>query len=196
VIVGLTGGICSGKSTASAVLRRLGAALIDCDDLARYLADFDPDVRGAIRAAWPQAFHPAGGLDRGALAGVVFSDAQQRRRLEQILHPPILDSVERNVSAERQGGRHLVVVVPLLFELGMQGLFDATWLVACSPATQLARLMQRNGLDEPTARRWIAAQWPLEQKTPLATLVLSNDAKIADLQAGVEAAWEGVLKAC
>jgi dephospho-CoA kinase len=194
VIVGLTGGICSGKSTAAAILRDYGVTLLDCDDLARYLTDFEPAVRESIRANWPEAFHPAGALDRGRLARIVFSDGSARARLEQILHPLILESVNRNIDAERRGGRPLVVVVPLLFELGMAPLFDQVWLVACQPETQVERLMQRNGLNAAEARQWIAAQWPLEHKLPLASLILRNDAKIADLQAAVESAWEGVLR--
>jgi dephospho-CoA kinase len=195
VIVGLTGGVCSGKSIASATLREAGATVLDCDDLARYLADFEPAVRNAIREHWPQAFHSAGALNRRRLAQIVFADASARLQLEQILHPPILDTVERNIAMEREAGRHLVVVAPLLFELGMGRLFDVTWLVACSAEVQLSRLMQRNGLGEGEARGWMAAQWPLERKVPLASLVLHNDAKIVDLEAAVETAWQGVLKA-
>ena len=194
MIVGLTGGICAGKSTATAELRALGANVLDCDDLARYLTDFDPQLRGAIRDNWPQAFYAAGGLNRRRLAEIVFGESAQRVKLEQILHPLILETVKLNVTAERQRGQHLVIVVPLLFELGMQDLFDATWLIACEPEVQLARLMQRNRLEAEEARRWLAAQWPLERKLPLATLVLRNDAKIDDLQTAVRSAWEGVLK--
>lgn len=196
MIIGLTGGICSGKSTASAALRGLGLLVLDCDDLARHLTDFEPEIRAALRSHWPLAFAAGGALNRRQLAETVFADAAARRQLEQILHPPILDNVRRNVACERAASRHLVIVVPLLFELGLQSLFDATWLITCEPAAQLARLMQRSGLSADQAGQWIAAQWPLERKLPLASLVLHNNAKIEDLQAAVQAAWEGELKAC
>jgi dephospho-CoA kinase len=183
VIVGLTGGIGTGKSTAADALARHGVHVIDTDAIARFLTDCDPAIRDRIRAGFgSEVFHPNGGLDRERLGESVFTDAVARAKLEQILHPPILDWVRLNCAAARAHSRHLVVVVPLLFELDMRSWFDQTWMVTCMPAIQLERLQTHRGYSQEEAERRIAAQWPLARKAALADRVFTNDATIADFE--------------
>lgn len=194
MVVGLTGGICTGKSLAAQTLHSAGAHVIDCDELARHFSNCDPAVRRQIRSRFgPGVFHRGGGLLRAELARIVFADQSERTALEGILHPPIIECVDRNIAAANADGEHLVIVVPLLFELRLEDRFDQTWLVACEPQTQLSRLMSRSGFSAEEAARWIAAQWPQAKKIPLASRVLTNDAKIEDFQAAVREIWEGVL---
>lgn len=163
--------------------------------MARYLTDYDPQVRASLFSRFgATAFHRNGALLRGKLGRIVFDDAQARLDLEAILHPGIKSCVEENVVAARAVGEHLVAVVPLLFELGMEGGFDETWLVVCEPTQQLERLKQRSGMEEADARKWIAAQWPQERKAPLATRVLVNNAKIDDFKHSVLDLWEGFIR--
>jgi dephospho-CoA kinase len=194
VIVGLTGGICTGKSIAAAQLELDGAHVIDCDAVSHHLTNCSPELRNAIRLKFgSEMFHVGGALLRRRLADLIFADTAARLELEAILHPPILKCVEVNIAAARSRSEHLVVVVPLLFELGIQEMFDEVWLVTCEPGTQLERLMNRSGLDLATAERWVAAQVPQAVKARQAKVILPNDDTIESFRACVSKRWEGVL---
>jgi dephospho-CoA kinase len=196
VIVGLTGGICTGKSTAAKALQALGVHVIDCDLMAHFLADHDPIVRERILAQFgDEAFLKYGALDRQHLASKVFSSRGDREALETILHPPILTLVDANLLSSRCTRQDLVVVIPLLFELQLQDKFDETWMIRCSLTTQLERLQQRRGYSPEEAKQRIAAQWPLDKKAALATRVLNNDATIADFESTIVTTWESLKTA-
>jgi len=189
-VVGLTGGIGTGKSTALAEFERLCAATVSLDQLAREQAKPGREGwRAIVRAFGRGALAADGTIDRRALGARVFRDAAARRRLERATHPPILREMERLVG--RLKGV-VVVDVPLLFEKGLQKRFDATVLVACPPAEQVRRVVRRDKFTAAEARRRIAAQWPLPRKRALADFTLDNDRSRKALSAEVRALHAGL----
>jgi dephospho-CoA kinase len=199
VVVGLTGGIATGKSTAAAALARRGAPVLRADDLAREVVRPGTPVLEAIREAFgPEVLLPDGSLDRAAMARRVFSDPEARRRLEALTHPAIRARAEAWIGeARRRGAPAVVYEVPLLFEVGLHrpgGGIDRIWVVAARPEVQLERLMRRDGLAEAEARARLAAQWPLEAKVRGAHRVFWNDGPPEDLERAVVQAWQELLE--
>jgi dephospho-CoA kinase len=189
-VVGLTGGIGSGKSTALAEFERRGAATVSLDQIAREQAKPGRDGWKAITKAFgPGVLDGAGRIDRRKLGARVFRRPADRRKLERATHPLIRREMRRRVS--RLDGV-VVVDVPLLFEGGLQREFDATVLVACPSAQQLRRVVRRDQLAPADARRRIAAQLPLARKRALADFTLDNDGSRAALNAGVRSLHAGL----
>ncbi len=190
--IGLTGGIATGKSTVGQLLAgRFGLPVLDADLYARgALAPGSPGARAvlarygepvaakavAAKAVSAKAVAAGAGdaIDRAALGRIVFADPVERRWLEQLVHP----LVRQRFEAELQRLAHapvVVLMIPLLFETGLESLCSEVWLVTCRPETQLQRLIGRDGLPEHEARARIAAQWPLDRKQALADLLIHND---------------------
>lgn len=164
-LLGITGGVGMGKSTAQSILVSKGVRVVDTDELARLLVAPGQPALAEIKARFGTQFlHEDGSLRRELLAGVVFGDANARSRLESILHPRIrarwLAEVERWRS---EGALVGAVVIPLLFETNASPSFDLTVCVACSAGTQMRRLKERGWTDSQIQQR-IAAQWPIEKK--------------------------------
>lgn len=197
LLIGLTGGIASGKSTVSAMLRELGAAVFDSDATVRALQEPGQPVYTAIvREFGPGVVGPDGRLDRQVLGARVFSDPELRRRLEQIVHPAVRERMWAEVAAARErGAPALVVDSPLLFEVGLHQQVDQVWVVYVDAETQRRRLMARSGLDADEAQRRIEAQMPLAEKVKLAHLVVDNNGALAATRAQVAAAWAAVRRA-
>ena len=176
--IGLTGGIGSGKSTVAQTLVELGAALVDTDAIARRLTA----PRGVALPAIAQAFGPElvsdqGGLDRDRMRALAFSDPSARRRLEAILHPLIGDTARAEATGAAQAGAAAVVFdVPLLAESAhWRGRVDRVLVVACEEATQISRVMARNGWAEETVLRVIAQQASRPLRRSIADAVIFND---------------------
>lgn len=186
-IIGITGGIASGKSTFTRALAEIRAARIfDSDACARALLDSDPTVREAvIRDILPTAYRADGTPDRAAIRALVFSDPAAKARLEAILHP--LVRARRQALAEdvRAEGRDLLVDIPLLFETGASSGFDLIVTVACSPETQTKRAMSR-GLTLAQVQQIVASQWGNAQKIAQSDFVIWNDGSLRILQAQAE----------
>ena len=186
--IGLTGGIASGKSSVGRLLAARGLLLLDADVYAREaLAPGSPGAGAVLERYGDGVRAPGGEIDRAALGRIVFGDGAERRWLEQLVHP----LVRARFAAELQelGAEPLVVlVVPLLFEAGLETLCSEVWLVDCDETQQLQRLMARDGLGEADARARIAAQWPLARKRQLADVVLNNRGGPDQLAAEVEQA--------
>jgi dephospho-CoA kinase len=186
--IGLTGGIASGKSSVGRLLEAQGLPLLDADVYAREaLAPGSPGAGAVLERYGDGVRAPGGEIDRAALGRIVFGDGAERRWLEQLVHP----LVRARFAAELQelGAEPLVVlVVPLLFEAGLETLCSEVWLVDCDETQQLQRLMARDGLGEADARARIAAQWPLARKRQLADVVLNNRGGPDQLAAEVEQA--------
>ena len=182
-VIGVTGGIGSGKSTFSKMLaEKLGARLFDADSAARELLESDPAVREKITTElFAEAYTPDGKPDRAAIRRLVFHDAAAKARLESILHPRIRERWTQLAAECRQNATPLVVEIPLLFETGAEHLFDRIVTVACSLETQLARTAAR-GLTREEAESIIRSQLPLERKTSLAHFVVWNDGSHANLE--------------
>jgi dephospho-CoA kinase len=176
-LLGLTGGMGAGKSTAADLLRRMGVAIADTDAVAHQLTEPGQPALAEISARFGAHLVGADGrLDRAELARIVFADPQARLELEAILHPRIRKVWEAEVAAWRAGGTPVgVVVIPLLFETGATPLFDATVCVACSRETQRRRLRQRDWTDPQIDGR-LRAQWPMEEKMAATDFVVWTEA--------------------
>ncbi len=195
-IVGLTGGIASGKSEAAKHLESLGAHCVDADAISHFLTGADGPLLTDIRAEFgDEVFYPDGMLDRQALAEIVFNDEDARRRLDGITHPSIqkamLDEVE---DAERNGEKLIFLNVPLLFETGMDALCDETWLINTDPDLQLNRLMQRDGFDEAQAQSRVRSQMSAEEKQQRASLVIDNNKSLEKMLSELQSHYNSLLK--
>ena len=177
--IGLTGGIASGKSTVGHWLEARGLPLLDADRFAREAVAAGSAGARAVLQRYGAAVQAAGSdpaeaqLDRSALGRIVFHDPSERLWLEQLVHPLVRQRFDEELQ-QRTAAPALVLMIPLLFEAGLEGLCSEIWLVDCDPATQLQRLMTRDQLNEADARARLGAQWPLERKRPLADLVIDN----------------------
>lgn len=175
-LIGLTGGVGMGKSTAAEWFERRGLPVADTDVIARQVVEpGQPACDEMLRQFGPQYFAPDGRLRRDLMAELVFKDADARRRLEAILHPRIREHWLALAARWRAEGRAAgVVVIPLLFETGARAEFDAVVCVACSAATQSRRLAVRGWSAAEITRR-NQAQWPIEKKLAAADFVVWNE---------------------
>lgn len=184
--IGLTGGIGSGKSTLGAMLRDLGAALIDADHLARSVTASGGSAIGAIRQSFGAEFIDASGaLDRTRMRELVFGDATAKARLEKIVHPLVSDATWAAAAAAEQSGRRVIVFdIPLLVESRRwPSRLDGVIVVDCRVETQVERVQQRSGLAPDAVRSIIAAQASREAKRAAADWVVYNDGlSLLDLQ--------------
>jgi dephospho-CoA kinase len=176
-LVGLTGGIASGKSTFAAMLRLRGVPVVDADALAREaVAPGSPALARIAEAFGPEALLADGGLDRRWMAARVFADPAERRRLEAITHPAVRDLMAAEVSRLAAEGHALVFYdVPLLFEVGLDAALDSIVVVWTPRAVQLERVAQRDGLTPFEAEARVAAQLPIDEKAARADFVVGNE---------------------
>src|SRR5215467_7936704 len=190
-VVGLTGGIATGKSTVAAMLRQLGATVIDADEATRAVeARGTEGLRLLAREFGPGIITPDGDLDRGRLAEIAFKDPEARQRLNAIVHPLVRQwMAERQQEAFQRGDPVVVVDIPLLFESRGAGAFETVVLVYAPEDLQVRRLVELRGMSEAQARARIAAQIPIEDKRRMATHVIENTGGMDDLQAQVEQLW-------
>ena len=191
-IIGLTGGIATGKSTVAALLAGLGAVVVDSDRVAReVVAPGTPGLAAIAESFGPGFLNAAGSLDRDRLSAAVFADPGRRRRLEEITHPLIRARTAELVAAAAETLPPLVAVdIPLLFETGHREDFpDGVMLVYAEPALQIRRLMEREKLDAEAAAQRLAAQWPIADKRPLATWVIDNSGDLEATAAQVRSWW-------
>lgn len=189
MILGLTGGIGSGKSAAATVFEQLGAAVVDVDVIAHELTAPAGIAIDAIRAAFGDSLiAPDGSLDRVAMRQLVFADANAKSRLEAILHPLIgAESQRRCEAALTAGAPYVVLVVPLLVESGSyRSRVGRVVVVDCSEETQVARVMSRSGLSREEVARIMAAQVSRGARLKVADDIINNDAGFAELRAQVE----------
>ena len=190
LLVGLTGGIGTGKSTVARMLEKRGAIVFDADVLARQAVA--PGTHGfdqVVERFGPNVLAPGGGLDREALASIVFSDPAARRDLEGIVHPEVRRMFAEGCEEYRDSDRVVVFSAPLLVETGMHTAFDRLIVVSAPVATQIERLMRDRGMAERDVQARIAAQLPLEAKAEVADILLDNEGTLEDLERRVERLW-------
>jgi len=174
-VLGLTGGIGSGKTIVGKMFAQLGAEIIDADQLARDVVEPGQPALGEIVERFgPDVLQVDGRLDRARLGGIVFADAAARAALNAITHPRIRERMAAAVSARKDRSGVLILVIPLLYESARTALVEAVIVVWVDPQTQLRRLLERGGLTDEQARQRIAAQMPLDQKRALADHVIDN----------------------
>ncbi|WP_408895608.1 dephospho-CoA kinase [Nocardioides sp. R1-1] len=180
--VGLTGGIASGKSTVSSILRELGAVVIDADQIAReVVAKGTPGLAAVVEAFGAEMLTPDGELDRPRMGALVFADEARRKVLEGIVHPLVF---ERYAELEASAPTDAVVVhdIPLLVESGRAAEFDAVIVVDAPEETQVERMVRDRGWTEDEARARIAAQATREQRRAVATYLIENTGTREDLR--------------
>lgn len=181
ILVGLTGGIGSGKSTVSALLAARGAVIVDADQVVRDVQQPGSPVLAKMAERFgPQVIAADGSLDRAAVAAVVFSDPDALKDLNKIVHPAVGLEMNRRVMAERDTDRVVVMDIPLLTENPREGL-QAVIVVDVDPEVQVVRLVQGRGFDETDARVRIAKQATREQRLATATHVVDNSGTLDDL---------------
>jgi dephospho-CoA kinase len=190
LLVGLTGGIGSGKSTVARMLEDRGAIVFDADVLAREAVEpGTPGHDAVVERFGPNVLLPGGALDREALASIVFADPAARRDLEAIVHPEVRRLFAEG--CERYEGTDAVVVfgAPLLVETGMHTAFDVLIVVSAPVEQQIERLMRERAMSEIAIRARIDAQLPLEDKAAAADILIDNEGSLEDLGAQVDRAW-------
>jgi dephospho-CoA kinase len=192
-VVGLTGGIASGKSTVSAMFRELGAQVIDADQVARDVVEPGTPGLEEVARRFPGVLDPSGQLDRPALGRRVFADPAERRALEGILHPRIREEVARRTEALARAGETVVLYdAALLIENGLHRGMDGVIVVSAPEAVQRARLAARDGLDDAAITARLAAQLPLADKRAHATWVVENGGSLDETRAQVRRIWEQI----
>ena len=194
-VIGLTGGIASGKSSVARMLEKLGAVIIDADQLAREVVmPGRPAYRAIVEAFGSGILNPDLTIDRGALGRLVFADAEARRRLEKITHPAIGARAEERLAELRSSGLPTVFyMAALLIEAGVASRVDEIWVVYLDRETQVARLMERDDSSREEALRKIAAQMPMDEKKTFGRVVIDNRGTPAETERQVRELW-GRLK--
>ena len=190
--IALTGGIACGKSTVSGMLARLGASIIDADQISRALTAPGGDALPAIRQVFGDAvFHADGTLNRPALSALVFNDKSAIEKLNGIIHPLVKQHMENQLMQCRKQGAQIVVLdVPLLFEANMQHMGDLVACVTAPEEVQIARMATRNGYTREEALSRIRNQMPVCEKARLSDVVIDTDKPLPRLEQDVEILYQ------
>jgi dephospho-CoA kinase len=194
-VIGLTGGIASGKSTVARMLAEMGATIVDADQVARdVVRPGQPALTAIVAAFGAEILTSAGELDRQRLAARVFADPAARRELERITHPSISEATARRVADfEARGVPVVVYEASLLVEGGEHRGLAGLIVVAAPEAVQLRRMQERDGLSPEEAARRLAAQAPLRDKVAVADYVIDGSAPMETTRAQVAAAWSDIF---
>jgi dephospho-CoA kinase len=193
-LIGLTGGIASGKSTVAAILRRLGASIVNADELSREVVQPGQDAWNEITKSFgSDILQEDMTLDRKQLRKIVFDNPEARKKLEAIIHPRVRALAEKRISELAASGSSVIVYeVPLLFEAQIHLWLRPVVLVACDIETQKKRLLERDHLTELEAQQHIAAQMSLAEKRKLADYVIENDTTLEELEQQVRAVLQKI----
>jgi dephospho-CoA kinase len=195
-VIGLTGGIGAGKSTVSQMLKELGAAVIDADQVGHqiYLPDM-PAWRELVATFGESVLNPDRTINRQALGKIVFADPEALRTLNRIVHPKMFTRMAELIAElQAQGGvKAIVIEAAVLIEANWQPLADQVWLVIASEPVVLERLVKQRHLDPEQVRSRIAAQLANEERLKHAHVVIRNDGSLDEVRASVQQAWERLV---
>ena len=188
VVIGLTGGIASGKSTVSQMFRELSIPVIDADIIAREVVEQGkPAYNKIVEVFGEEILQADGELDRPKLGSIVFHNEEKRLQLNGIVHPAVRKEMnDQKDMYIKEGMQAVVLDIPLLFESKLTNLVDQILVVAVAPSTQLERLMKRNGFSEEEAKARIDSQMPLIEKVTLADKIIHNDGTITETKAQLQ----------
>lgn len=190
-MIGLTGGIATGKSTVANIFKGLGSAVIDIDGIAREVVMPGTKAYQEIVAAFGRkVLNPGQDINRTRLAHLIFKDRALREKLNKITHPAIIKEMKRRAGIVSSS---VVVDVPLLFEANLNNLFDKIIVVQCSQETQIKRLRKRDNLSTEEARQKIASQLSLEAKAKRADFVIDNNGTFEETERQVKRIWEELI---
>lgn len=187
MVLGLTGGIATGKSTVVAVFKSLGFPIVDADIIAREIVEIGtPGLKQIVLAFGSEILNPEGSLDRKKLGEIIFSDETKRKKLNELLSPFLKEAILNQI-AEKKSLKSLVLVdIPLLFEGGYDQYVDKVAVVYIPEATQLVRLMERDHLTKTQAQQRIASQMSIEEKKLKADIVFDNQNSIQETEKDVK----------
>ena len=196
-VIGITGGIATGKSTVARMFAELGAEVLSADDLAREVLAKGSDGYSETVERFGEGICKADGeIDRCLLASIIFSDAEAIRDLNDITHPRIIAAMSERIERFRAHPNApdcvLAVEIPLLIECGLEATVDKVLVVAGEPGTQVSRLTTRSGVSVAEAKSRIAAQMPIERKIERADWVIYNDGSVESLESSVRAVWDEI----
>ena len=182
--IGLTGGIASGKSSVGRWLAQQGLPVLDADQFAREALEPGRDATKTVLQRYGSTVQTEEGvaINRAALGRIVFQDPAERHWLEELIHPIVRERFDQELTLHTKTSA-VVLMIPLLFEAGLESLCTEIWLVDCDESQQLKRLIERDGLSAAAAQARIAAQWPLSRKRVLADHVISNQGQPGTWQA-------------
>ena len=193
MLLGVTGGIASGKTTVANMLEEMGAPIVDFDLIARQVVEPDKVAwKKIIEYFGEQVLQPDRTIDRQKLSKIVFGDLEKRKKLEEFTHPPIYDEFFKQVNdiAAKDPEAIIQVVVPLLVELNLQYLFDKLLVVHISRELQVTRLAERNSIPEEEASNMLSAQLPIDEKVKFANFVIHNDGDLEHARTQAETVWK------
>ena len=196
IVIGLTGGMASGKTSVARMLAKLGAHVIDADVIAKKLvAPGQPALRLLAEIFGPRIIQPDGNLNRGALAAIVFNDHEKLEKLNAVLHPLVIQKTmeKLRIFKETQPESVIIIDAPLLLEAGMTKLVDEVWVVIAGEEEQIKRAVLRENLSLEEAKKRLAAQMPLKEKLKYANKVIDNSGSISSTAGQVKTLWEKVL---
>ena len=186
--IGLTGGIASGKSSVAALLKKRGCPVLDADVYAREALTPGTSASNAVLARYGKRVikNGASEIDRAGLASIVFNDPNERNWLEQLVHPIVQRRFDDALRA-LPDAPIVILMIPLLFEAGLEAWCSEIWVVRCTALQQKERLMARNNYTDTEATQRIAAQWPIDIKVQRADSVINNTGLIDDLNDQLDA---------
>jgi dephospho-CoA kinase len=194
-VIALTGGIASGKTTLLNAMQKLGAPVIDADQISRSLTAPGGEALPLIRAAFGEGvFHEDGTLDRKALAAIVFSNEEARLRLEGIIHPMVAARIRRELSEISLTHKAAVVDIPLLYESSMESMADEVWCVYVPKREQINRLRARDGLTQKQALMRLNSQMDPREKCRRADHVIRTDGLPSESAAQASFLWQEAMK--
>ena len=188
-IIGITGGLATGKTTVADMFVQKGAVKIDADRIAHGLLKEDQKIRDKVIDAFGEGILTGGKIDRKKLANIVFKDKDKLKKLTNILHPRIIENIKERI--EKEGDKIIVIDAPLLMEAGLEEMMDVIIVVKAERHTQIKRAVNR-GISEEEAEAIIKNQMPLSEKIKKADYVIDNEEKMEKIKEGVERIWQNV----
>jgi dephospho-CoA kinase len=195
MIIGLTGGIATGKSTAAEYLKKKGAKIIDADEISHKISQKgEKGWKQVVDEFGEDILREDGEFDREKLGEIVFSDAAKRKKLESLLHPLIIYEMKEEAHEYLENNQVVVFMAPLLYETGLNRFCDRVWVISASKKSQIKRLEKRNNLDRDAALKRINSQLSIEEKKKKADVVIENNSTIEALKDKLDKQWNKVLK--
>jgi dephospho-CoA kinase len=195
MIIGLTGGIATGKSTAADYLEKKGAEIIDADQISHKITQKEGKGWELIVEEFGEDILKANGdLDREKLGEIVFSDSVKRKKLESLLHPLIIYEMKEEAHEYLEKDKIVIFMAPLLYEAGLERFCDQVWVISSLKSIQIKRLKERNGLKREAALKRIESQMPIQEKIARADVVIENNSTIKELKKKLDQKWEKILK--
>lgn len=189
--IAITGNIAAGKSEVEKYLQSKGFAIFDADEITHDFL-FNNYIKEQLKAAFGEEIFKNGEVHRPSLGKIIFNDEAKKTELEHILHPLIIDEIDRIIRVCKQNEEKIIISAPLLFEVGLDKKFDKIILVTADENLRLKRLMKRNNLSKQEAQARIDSQIPQEEKVSKSTFVLHNNSTFADLKKEIDTILENL----